>query len=240
MSGSGEEIDDRIRKAREIADRCREINVIRNASFIERYVREEAYIAVRHCGIGPKKHGALLKAAIPREHWGRLIANPEISYRAWPNGCGEQSAVFPGEIQLMEGTQAIIPSRVWLQTFDDSLIDLGKPLYVFEGPGLGIVEFGHALPNREMSLPVVREIVSCGERAGENVETASNAVNDHASFGIDYRGNGFDLGEAVELFAGLRIGIDRYGIGFVLSPRDDAFFQHWQLGYGPIDSSFSV
>ena len=65
-------------------------------------------------------------------------------------------------------------------------------------------------------------------------------MDNRSSLSIYHRIEGFNADEAVKLFSGIRIGIDRYGIGFVTPPQNDPFLHHWDLGYGPIDSSFSV
>jgi hypothetical protein len=65
-------------------------------------------------------------------------------------------------------------------------------------------------------------------------------MNDSPRLGVDDGVEGFDIGEAVQLFAGLRIGIYSEGIGCVSGPCIESFLQNWDLGYGPINGSFSV
>ena len=67
----------------------------------------------------------------------------------------------------MEGAEKFVPSRIWPQTFDDDLIDLGKPLYLFQDLALGVQEVGLCPPNREIGVSQFREAVACGERTGE-------------------------------------------------------------------------
>ena len=140
----------------------------------------------------------------------------------------------------MEGTKKIIASRIRPLVFDDSLIGLGKPLYFFQDAALRIQEIGLTLPDGEVGVSWFDVSVARGERASKNIETAADTVNDCASLGVDDGIGRREVAYPVELFSGLRIGIDHDGIRLVSPPRDDTFLQLWQLGYGPIDSSFSV
>ena len=78
--------------------------------------------------------------------------------------------MFPGQVQLMEGAKQVIPSRIWPQVFDDSLMDLGKPAYVFEWAASRIVEVGSCLPDREVSGSGFGMAVACGEGANEEIK----------------------------------------------------------------------
>jgi hypothetical protein len=140
----------------------------------------------------------------------------------------------------VEGAKQIVPSRIWRQTFDDCLIGLAKPLYVFEWPAFRVVELGLTFPDRKMSASGFGMALACGESAGQHVEAAADAMDDGARLGADERIDRLDIDQAVQLFSGLRIEIDQHGIVSALPPPDDSLLQGWQLGYGPIDSSLSV
>jgi len=86
--------------------------------------------------------------------------------------------------------------------FEDSLIDLSKPLYLFEDFALGVVEVGLGLPDREVSASGLGMAVACGERARKYVEAAADAVNDRTKPPPEEWIEGLDLGEAVALVAG--------------------------------------
>ena len=71
--------------------------------------------------------------------------------------------MFPDQIQLMEEAKQVIPSRIWPQVFDDVLVDLGKPLYVFMGTALRVEKLRVAYPNGEMRTSRLGVAVACGE-----------------------------------------------------------------------------
>lgn len=152
----------------------------------------------------------------------------------------EQSTVFPGQVEVMEGAKRIIPSRIWPQVFDDVLIDLGKPLYLFEDLALGIEKAGLGFPDGKIGTFGFLPAVACGQSTGQNVEATPDAVDDSPHFRVDHRVEGFDIRQAVEFLAGVRIGINSHGIGMALLPFDDPLYQRWELGYGPIDSGLSI
>lgn len=236
--GGVEQVDDRIRKAREIADRGCEVFAMHRASFIERYMKADAHLAVRHRGVGRYQYGFLIKAFPATIREGGTAKSGSTHTAAKSEGIKE-AAVFPGSIEVVEGEKQIIPSWVWPEVFDDVLVDLGKPLYLFEGSGIGISsELLKALPEGEVGGFGIREAVALGQ--GQQIEAASDTVNDGPCFRIDNGVNRLDISKAVELFTGLRIGINAHGIGFISFPRDNTLLQDWDLGYGPIDSSFSV
>jgi hypothetical protein len=140
----------------------------------------------------------------------------------------------------MEAAQRIIPSRIWPEIFDDNLIGLRKPLYLFQDATRGVSEVDLSFPNGEISTFGFWEAVACGQGAGQQVETTANTMNDGASLSVDDSVERFDISKAIKLFSGLRIGINQHGIGFVSFPGDKALRKIITLGYGPIDSGLSV
>lgn len=97
-----------------------------------------------------------------------------------------------------------------------------------------------AFPDWEIGTCGIGVAVSGGQGACQQVQAASEAVNDGPGLGIDNGVQPFNVGEAIKLFSGLRIGIYRHGIGPILPPSTNTFYKNWDLGYGPIDCSFSV
>jgi hypothetical protein len=238
FSGSVEQLDDRRRQASKIADFGNEVVAMYRSSFAERYVQANVYLAIRMAGVGSRKHGFLIKA-MPFSG-GDWVGKSDKADPSREHECFEQSAVFSGEVQIMEAAQRVIPSRIWPEIFDDNLIDLGKPLYLFQDETLGVSEVDWSFPDGEISTFGFREAVACCHGAGQQVETAANAMNDGASLSVYDRVKRLDIAKAVKLFAGLRIGINHQGIGFVSFPGDKTLRKLIALGYGPIDSGLSV
>ena len=213
-----------------------------HGAFIEHYMQAKANIAIRHTGVRGYNHGFIIEM-IP-------AAGVDCNFRASEvrksNTSGhdrgfQQTAMFSGEVEVMQVTKQVIPSRIRPQVFhDDVFMDLTKPLYLFHGPALGVTKVGNILGDGKVSACRVLEAIACGQGAREQIKATADAVDNYPCFGVDNGGQWLDISEAVQLFSGLRIGIYSEGIGCVSHPRGEAFFQDWDLGYGPIDCSFSV
>lgn len=236
---SVEQTDDRVRKARKLAERARAVFAARNTSFVERYLEIDGYVAIRRRS-GRGKDSGFLVGADPLINRVGLAGRALKKHTSWPQEQPKETAVFPGQIQLVEGAKRIVPSRIWRQTFDNCLVGRAKPLYVFEWSAFRVVELGFAPPDREVGASGFGLAVACGESAGQDVEAAADAVDDDTRFGADDGIDRLDIDKAVQFLSGLRIYIDRYGIALALPPPDDSLLQGWQLGFGPTDSSFSV
>ena len=251
VGASVEQTDDRLRKASEIADRSCNFHALHGASLIERYIHSDIQIAVRFGGVGPYKNGFLIKAApVPEVVGGAVVRRERKPNSPWLPEDIQQPAVFSGDIQIMEGAKSGVAVRswVWPQVFDDCLVDLGKPLYLFQngvcGTAIGLLalrdqEVSLAFPDREVSA-TGRTPVAYSQSASQKVETTPYTVDNGADFRVDKRVDWLDIGEPIKLLSWLRIGIYSDGIGFIGAPCEQALLQCWELGYGPLDCSFSV
>ena len=221
-----------------ISERSCEIVAARMVGFVERYLHGDGYIAIRHRSVSRRHYGFLLKIASVPDHWSaRRNSGPPISVvkmdALWKHIGVEKPTMFPGQVHIMESAQEWVASWMWGQIFDDVLVDLSKPLYVFPGATSRIEEVGLILPDGEMST------LGFGG-ASEDNEAAPDAMNHDPDFRMDERVERFDLSEAVALFRGLRVGLDFHGVWPIPSPNRYAFLERFDLGYGPIDSGFSV
>jgi hypothetical protein len=201
----------------------------------------DGHLAIRHVGVGHRQYGFLLESGPVKKNG---ITNTGVKpYSSWLNTGVEETAVFPGQVEIMEGEKHVIPSRIWLQIFDSSLVDIGEPLYLFQS---GITptarrsqKFSLTLPDGKISIGEYGGPVSGRQCACQEIEAAADAVNKGARFRANKRIKGLDLMEAIDFLSGLRFGIYPDGVGFA-PPFDGTFHEDWDLGYGPIDCSFSV
>lgn len=226
------------RLARESRDRSRHFMAMQRAGFVERYVQADANLAIRYRGVGPRHYGFVVEAQVAAKgDWtgkGKADAARE-------NERVQHSAVFPGQVESMEGAKQVIPSRIRAAIFDDrAFIDIAKPLYLFEDMAFGLGKIAGCIGHRKVGTSGFWEPVSGGESTSKDIKAAPYAVYDNPCLGVNERIERFDIGQAVNLFSGLRIGIDARGVGVVSLPLDDPFDQNWELGYGPIDSGLSI
>jgi hypothetical protein len=232
--------NDRLRIIREVAKHGRNMAAFHRTSFAERYVQGWGYIAIRNRSIGPEQHGFLIKAAPPS---GVCFGGKEPRNHGPSSDCGhvQEASMFPGQIEIMDGAEHIVPSGIWREIFDGDLIVGGKPLYLFEHSlvlaGSKIVK---AFPDGEIGIRGIGKTISGSKCAGEQIETASDAVNYGSSSRVLDGIEGADFRESVKFFAGLRIGVYSDGVWLTEGPNVDAFRQNWDLGFGPIDSSSCI
>src|SRR5665213_2800133 len=106
--------------ASKIADRANAIMAVHRASFIERYMQADGHIAIRGINAGTAQYGFLVEA-VPVPHGDFANQARVKAYSSWEYERIQEAPVFPGQVQIMEGAQCVIPSRIWLQRFNDDL-----------------------------------------------------------------------------------------------------------------------
>src|SRR5579863_6586990 len=132
-----EELDDRVRKARELTKHFNNLAATKRDNFLDRYAKADINVAIRRASVGQRHRGFVFKA-IP----GRPFdsgTNPPSDDRVNTNTSrewqyGQKASMLSRNVQLVKGEQKVIPSFVWRETFDDSLIGSRKPLYLFLAP----------------------------------------------------------------------------------------------------------
>ncbi|HEY4048773.1 MAG TPA: hypothetical protein VGM27_18060 [Acidobacteriaceae bacterium] len=82
--------------------------------------------------------------------------------------------------------------------------------------------------------------VSLGELVGEHVQTASQRIDDSASFRVDNSRDRLDLLDVPNILAGLRTFLTRDGVWATVDPTRNPFAENIELGYGPIDTSMRI
>lgn len=189
MGASFKSVDDRQRQATKIAERCREIVTKNRSSFIERYVQADVNLAIRRRCVGRYKNGFILKA-LPLSIGELRTSETDQTYATRENEGSQKAAVFPGQIEIMEGTKHGIPvcTGIWPEVFDDSLVCLIKPLYLFEDFTGWISPIGSSFPDRKIGTFAISESVACRQDAGQQIEAAPYAVNNNTGLGVDNGG----------------------------------------------------
>jgi len=239
---SVEQTDDRVRKARKIAERCNNLRPAQGR-LLERYLKADLNIAIRRVGGGSRKQGFLFSYRADELQIDSMI-EADQTYPPREYGGFKQASVFSSAIHIVEGPQKAIPSLIRPQVFDDQLVGAGEPLYLFFAPtSSGVIEGVKAGTNGKVDVFVSRLAVALSQDIRQNVEGAPDAMKDGPGLCIDDGGNGRNRTQIIEFPTGVRIGVNPNGIGFggfSVPPIGDTLLQDWELGYGPIDSSFGV
>lgn len=240
-AGTAEALQDAISHIGKLADRCCDTFSLHRSSFIERYMQSDGHICIRNISGGFNQYGFLLEV-IPIANLDPVMPKCGVkTYSSWKYERVQEAPMFPGQVQLMEGAEQVVPSRIWLQRFDHSLMDIGKPLYLFQRSGVAVgQELLLACPDWEMGAFGVGMPISSRKGTCQQIKTATDAVEDHAGFGVNKGVEWLDISEAVKLFSGLRVCVYNDGVGLALSPNADTFNKNWELGTGPINCRLSI
>jgi hypothetical protein len=151
----------------------------------------------------------------------------------------DKSRVFSRYVEVVEWEEKVIPSLVRLETFDDSVLDRGKPLFAFSRRQR-VDEVHDASGNRKMPISIRRFAVALGKGSSEQIETGPGAVDDRTNGGIDRAWEGqIDL-ELKEFLLHLRVRIFDQQIWWSTEPGFYGLFDFWDVGSGPIDCGISV
>jgi hypothetical protein len=95
-----------------------------------------------------------------------------------------QPLVFTPYIELMEGIKEKVTSFVGFEWFDSGLFALGEPLFAFDSD-LGVDEIVQGAEDWKVGRFARLYAVACGQGGGEQVEAASDRVNNGTDFSVD-------------------------------------------------------
>jgi len=239
--GRVEELEDRLRKAREITQHFNQSLSRDETRLGESYLKNETNIAFRYMGGAARNYGVVFEAVPSWRNFGALGSGIGANHDCrWPSINGKKSAVFPRYVEFVQHEEKIIPSFVRLEIFDDQAIGLRKPLYLFSSPVSRVIEGSDTLPEWKIDICWTRCAVALGERDREHIQTTSDAMNDDPSLGIDDVWDGLHVSEANKFLSRLRIEITEECVRGITFPSVNLAFQDWEIGYGPVDGGLSV
>ncbi len=233
-----EQLDDRLRKAREIAERGHDWLVGDQRSFVERYVEGSLKLAFWRTDWRPGDYGVILEAW-PNGWKFHARCRPNAS--AWDNSDGDQAPMLASDIKCVESDQGIIPSRIRLHRFEDSGHSGGKGLYEFAPFVIPLHPSVGALRDWKVDVVLPKFRVAVGDSRRENIKATAKPVDDRPDLSVDNAWKRFGDAKLNEMLSRLRVRIvpDQLKCG-TLPPSLKPLFEGWELGYGPIDTSFSV
>jgi hypothetical protein len=171
-----EQLDDRLRKARELVERGNKRFSYGDPLFIDRYREGACYLGLRRA-FGDERQLGFVVAAYPagRKSLDRNTSDPE---HCWGWLYSKQPTMFAHDVELMEGPQKFVPSAIWVQRFDDLSVGSGKPqpLFAFE-TFEWIDKVMERAKNREVGFGVIRHAVARIQCAGEDIKAAADRVD---------------------------------------------------------------
>lgn len=234
-----EHIDNRIRKADELAKRPNRWLNVHQTGIVESYLNSDLNLVVR-IGRHRRQAVAVFRCLRPDNsiELGRQAAKPIDSDARIDCFELQQLPMFSGNVHLVQaGKQpAIIPSVVWLELLDDCLICGRKPLYFFESSVLRLRPFGDDVAHRKIDVFSPARAVSLGKFNGEMIQAASDRVNDESGIDIENPRCRFNYLDFQRLIAGFRIFCVKNSSAWaVLKPSGEPVLEDVELGYGPFD-----
>lgn len=235
LSQGVEQSDDICSGLREVSECADDRHVPVVSGFAERYIKGGLYLACRGV-FGKERQQGFTIGAYPdfcREDDVLGQDTGECDVRGSYFGF-EQSAVLSHNVQLMESTQRIIPSRIRLQRFDDRSLALGKPLYTFQS-AQRIERMKVGSKNWEVCFNIPRFAIACGKGGSKHIKTAADRVKISTGFNAKLEREKILLLSYNQMVASWRISIFKDYVNISVSPSAQPLFERWELGYGPID-----
>lgn len=234
--GVVEHLDDPVRSRGEICEYLQDkLPVNGKPRTLEGYLRGDYNIVARRIDVDGPHYGIVLKA-IPNGH--DLEAVPERVWRHYEaRGYytnADQPLVLSHDVETVNGEECVIPSLVGLEAFDDSFVHVGKPIYFFDGRATSLRQLRSASHDGKIHVCWRHMAFALGEFHHENVERASDAMNDHAHLDIDEWTRLLHIREPNNLLAHLRVWFLAESVRGIVLPGYDLGVQEIDLGYGPV------
>jgi hypothetical protein len=237
-----EQLDNRIRKARELTERCNNFPMFEVAGFVQAYLHGELELGVRDTLGEEPNYGLVISAAYPTGNEGPegLHFNPYDIQLRRKNIDGQKALMLSHNVEQMEGVKKFIPSIVRFQRFDDRAFPLGEPLYEFTPLVAVAGEDGSTVDDGKISIVNKVLAVAVSERRSEDIEATSDSINVGAGLDLECQRQWRFLNSNDEIVRGIRWQLFDDHLNVFIEPSIKARFEGWELGYGPIDRGLGV
>ena len=236
-----EQVDDVACRARELMERWDKRLALGKRGFVENYLKGEMRLVIRPSD-GARNWGAVFQVAPKsiKELWRRPMT-PAVHGDAWrPPNYAQKAPMLSHNVKLVQREETVIPSLVWFEIFDSVRVDLAKPLYHFTSRVLPDVERFPVSADGEPDIFWCDVAVSLGQNIDEDIETASDAVNNDSSLDGNFARDGVSPICLDNLLPRLTIWLSDEAIWATSSIIRNPSPQNLELGYGPIESGLSV
>lgn len=238
-----EETDDRVRKAREIAQRGNDWFASRDVDFIEDYCRGKIEIGL-WCSFGIEAQCGFAISSIEEifPHGEEVVVDAKASQAPArsPRGYGKQRLMLPFDVQLMEGPQIVVPSLIRFQRFDDRSFGIGERLYEFLPLIVPRCERAGIFGDGEINLVGVRHAVALREGGGKDVEGATDGIDVCSHLDVERKRQRLFFDHHYDIVSSMTFQLFHDHAEVVASPSVQSALKGWQIGYGPVDGGLSV
>jgi hypothetical protein len=240
VTRSFEHLDDRVRRAAQLAEQGNNWLRPEKGSFVEQYRNFHLHIVARRIDVRPSYEGVLFKAG-PREGTLKSLFSDRLLHAELSNEHfhSHQPFVFAKNIELMEGIEKVIPSTVRLCCFDDRQIGGTEPLFAFSHQ-VGAHKIGGSLSKGKVTTRAWSFSVPDSQCRSEQIKTGSEAVDAGPNGCIKCGRQIANDPKAQEFLAHCRIILGHDFIRGESSPGFDFVLDEWELGIGPVDGTVRV
>ena len=212
--------------------------------FVDEYIKGKKSVAFRYRN--GSEHATQYGFSVTglnnagREGEHSVISQRGHSVESWPGE--QQTFMLPYDVEVMEEPQRLVPSVVRFERFDGGSLFVRKPLFSFFviDPQYWIDHGEFASEDWKMPIAIRSFAVALGEGARNEIEGASQRVNDRPDPSIERQGKRLFLNSYNQIIARLRVSLTHLAIGASLSPFVEGLLEQWDLGYGPVDSGLSA
>jgi hypothetical protein len=238
-----EQVDDRIRKARELTERCNNFPMFEVAGFVQAYLHGELELGMRDTLGEAPNYGFVISAMHPTGDDGREGAvhfNPYDTQLRRKNIDGEKTLMLSHNVEQMEGIKKFVPSIVRFQRFDDRSFPCGERLYEFAplvaAAGENVATFDYG------KVGVINKVlaVAVSERRSEDIEAASDRIDVGAGFDLKRQRQRRFVNSNYSIVQGIRWQLFDDYLNVFIEPSVKARLEVWELGFGPIDRGFGM
>jgi len=232
--GSIEEIDDRVRQARELTKCCNHVFAAGGLGLAERYRRGELNLAARCIFSDAPQDGFVLSAIRENDFSLEDFTSSMIDKKALRDDIDvDKPAVLPHNVELVKLNEQRISSRIRFQRFDDRAWGGGQPLYKFFRPITPRKEGGFVSGDREIRIFWFTCAVALGQGRSKDVQAASNGVDISPELDIERERERLFFDRYHNVVSGWRWRLFDDDFDVVSEPPLDPFDEGWQLGFGP-------